>query len=136
MWTATVYRCTEMRWVVTDEHYAASLRPQIQSAKAARTIANTIHAGFTAILALFAGIVGVLCSLVAAAFYRGDLTVDLITAYVSLVSSCLAVVGVIAGVALITRDVKWTQRLAMVALALSGGSLGALISLAFSEAFL
>lgn len=121
---------------MTDEHYAASLRLQIQSAKAVRTLADTIQAGFTAILALFAGTVGVLCSLVAAAFYRGDLTVDLITAYVSLVSSCLAVVGVIAGVALITRDVKWTQRLAMVALALSGGSLGALISLAFSEAFL
>jgi hypothetical protein len=125
-----------MRWVVTDEHYAASLRLLTQSAKSVCALADTIQAGFTAMLALFAGIVGVLCSLVAAAFYRGDLTVDLATAYVSLGSSCLAIVAVIAGVAVISRAVKWTQQLAKIALALSCGSLGALISLAFSEAFL
>lgn len=121
---------------MTDEHYAASLRLQTQSAKAVCALADTIQAGFTAMLALLAGIVGVLCSLVAAAFYRGDLTVDLITAYVSLGSSCLAIIGAVAGVAVISRAVKWTQRLATIAVALSCGSLGALISLAFSEAFL
>ncbi len=125
-----------MWWNVTDEHYVACMRLQIQSAKAVDTLADTIQAGFSATLALTTGLFGVLCSLVAAAFYRGGSTVDLVTAYVSLASSCLAVVGVLISAWMITRDMKLARMLANAAQVLVGASVGGLIGLAFNEAFL
>lgn len=87
-------------------------------------------------LALTAGLFGALCSLAAAAFYRGGSTVDLVTAYVSLASSCLAVAGALASVWMIARDVKLARTLADAAQVFVGGSVGTLMALAFSEAFL
>lgn len=125
-----------MRWNVTDEHYVTRMRLQIQSAEAVCTLADTIRVGFTAMLALTTGLFGVLCSLAAAAFYRGGSTVDLVTAYVSLASSCLAVAGALISAWMITRDMKLARMLASAAQVLVGGSVGGLIGLAFSGAFL
>jgi hypothetical protein len=143
--TTTVHRGAAMRWNVTDEsketgmtdeHYAACMRLQIQSAKEVCTLADTIQVGFSATLALTTGLFGVLCSLAAAAFYRGGSTVDLVTTYVSLALSCLAAVGAIVSAWMITRDMKLARMLANAAQVLVGASVGGLIGLAFNEAFL
>lgn len=88
---------------------------------------------FAAFLFAWLGAIGSLASI---AFYRGQLSANLVFAYVNMLTSCIAVVVALRAIWAIDHDVDRSMRLTIRAAMLIGSVLMSLTVQAFTEAFL